>query len=138
MEHARPWHALKVSYPVIGTESFFLISWVTRPRIIESLHGRQARRVAVATLVRQIATETLSIALLVGDRSAMDNMLRPFGRGLHPLNQLADVIAPLQVLLRIQKNIARVFERDDLVHIRHAGRDIFKVSDPDIILHRIL
>ena len=69
--------------------------------VVERFDCRQARRVAVATLVGFAAAETLTIALLGSDRGAMDDVFGPLRRGLDPVDQFAGMIPPLQVFFRV-------------------------------------
>src|SRR5580704_14191566 len=92
---------------------------------------------AVAALIRSVAAKMLAVALLGGDRSAMYEVFGPLWGRFYPFDELAHVVAPLRVLVRIQKNITRIFQRDDLVHVFHTGRDILEISDPHIVLNRV-
>ena len=37
----------------------------------------------------------------------------------------------------MQKNVTSELKRDDLVHVLHAGRNIFEVADPDVVGERV-
>src|SRR5579872_3640528 len=92
----------------------------------------------VTALIRSVAAKLLAVALLGCDRSAMHDVFGPLGSSLYPFDELAHVVAPLRVLIGIQKNIPRVFQRDDLIHVLHAWPDILEIPDPYIVLHRVL
>src|SRR5580693_2820976 len=94
---------------------------------------------AIATLIRHIAAKILEAATLFGcDSSAVNYIFGPSRRGLHPLDKLARMLAPVGVFLRVKKDIARKFQRDDLVHVFHAGLYVLEVTHPYVVLHWIL
>ncbi len=92
---------------------------------------------AVAALVGQIATICLPVSLLGRICRAMNDLLRPLRGSLYPVDQLARILAPLLVFVRIQQNVARVFERNDLVHVLHRWPRILEVAHPNVIPQRI-
>src|SRR5271170_2393413 len=81
-----PRESLKVSDPVVGPVCFFFVGHVPCLGIVQSLDGGQPRAMAIATLVRSVAAEFLSITLFRSDGCAVNDVLWPFRRGLHPID----------------------------------------------------
>src|SRR5260370_32425257 len=121
-------HTLEVSYPVEGPEGLFLVRRIAGSSKIQSFHRSQSRSVTITAFVGRTAAECLAISLFSGDRCAIDNIFRPLRSGLYPFDQLARMFAPIQVFIWIQQDVASVLERDNLVHVSHAGRDVFEIA----------
>ena len=92
----------------------------------------------VAALVRIAAAEIDPVALLIGDRRAVDNILGPLRRGPYPLNQFARVLVPLRILVRMQQHVARKLQRNHLVHVAHRGHRVLKVAHPHVVREWVL
>src|SRR5208283_998055 len=89
--------SLEIGDPVERTERGISISDVARLCEIKSLDRREPGSVAVAALIGRVAAEINAIPLLGCDGSTVHDVLRPFGSGLDPLDQLPGMLAPLQV-----------------------------------------
>ena len=133
----RGWESLKVCDPVVGSVCGLFVGDVSGPGIVEGFDGSKPCAMAVTALVRQVATEFLSAALFSCDHRAVHHVFGPLWCSLHPFDQPAGMLTPARVLLRMQKDIASKFERDDLVHVVHAALDVLKVADPHVVVHRV-
>src|SRR5580698_4153590 len=92
---------LKVSHPIKRAKCLFFVTLISGSLKVQRLDGREACRVAVATLVRFVAAEIHTVALLGSYGRSVNAILRPFGSRFHPLHQLPGVRLPVSVLLRM-------------------------------------
>src|ERR1700692_5097182 len=84
--------SLKIGDPVVGTKRRISIADIAGFGEVERLHCGEPGSMAVAALIRLIAAEVDAIALLGCNRSAVDDVLGPFGSGLDPLDKLFSML----------------------------------------------
>src|ERR1700720_3929275 len=63
-----PGESLKIGNPVIGAVRCFLVSHIPRLGVVQRFYGSKPGTMAVATLIRRIATVVLAAASLLGGR----------------------------------------------------------------------
>ena len=123
----------EIGDPIVRTKRGISIADIAGFGEVERLCGGEPGSMAVAALIRLIAAEVDAIALLGCDRSAVHDVLGPFGSALDPLDELPGMLAPQRIFLRMEEDVADKLQRDDLVHVVHAGNGILEIANPYVI-----